>query len=299
MTAQTLVTTTPAQVPVRRRRFGGRRSDERTSRGATIALLLCTLAVFAPLYATLTMAFKTTSQSVDGQVFSLPSPFSVDGFVQAWELTNFPRGFAISVFVTAVTVVGTVVLAAFAAYAIARNWDHKFFRWSFFYLLAAMFLPFPVLALSQVKLTGMVGLANPVGVALLHIMFQLSFSVLLFTAFIRGLPEELEESARLDGASPLRTWWSIVLPNARPALVTLAVLSFLANWNDFIWPIYVLFSPERLTLPAGLSRLQGAYTIDYPVVMAGAMLAAIPVLALYVFVQRYVIEGVASSGVKG
>ena len=74
--------------------------------------------------------------------------------------------------------------------------------------------------------------------------------------------------------------------------------SSLANWNDFIWPIYVL-SPERLTLPPGLSRLQGAYTIDYPVVMAGAMLAAIPVLALYIFVQRYIIEGVASSGVKG
>jgi multiple sugar transport system permease protein len=126
-----------------------------------------------------------------------------------------------------------------------------------------------------------------------------AFGVFFMRQFFLGLPKELEESARLDGAGPFRTWWSIVLPNARPALVTLGVLSFLTNWNDFIWPIYVLFSPERLTLPAGLSRLQGAYTIDYPVVMAGAMLAAIPAIALYVFVQRYVIEGVASSGVKG
>jgi multiple sugar transport system permease protein len=126
-----------------------------------------------------------------------------------------------------------------------------------------------------------------------------AFGVFFMRQFFLGLPKELEESARLDGATPLRTWWSVVLPNARPAMVTLFVLSFLTNWNDFIWPIYVLFSPERLTLPAGLSRLQGAYTIDYPVVMAGAMLAAIPVIILYSFVQRYVIEGVASSGVKG
>jgi multiple sugar transport system permease protein len=81
--------------------------------------------------------------------------------------------------------------------------------------------------------------------------------------------------------------------------VTLAILSFLTNWNDFIWPIYVLFSPERLTLPVGLSKLQGSYTIDYAVMMAGATIAAVPVLILYIFVQRYVIEGVASSGIKG
>ena len=126
-----------------------------------------------------------------------------------------------------------------------------------------------------------------------------AFGVFFMRQFFFGLPKELEESARLDGAGPFRTFRSVILPNARPALVTLAVLSFLANWNDFVWPIYVLFSPERLTLPPGLSRLQGAYTIDYPVVMAGAMLAAIPVLLIYSFVQRYVIEGVASSGVKG
>ena len=96
-----------------------------------------------------------------------------------------------------------------------------------------------------------------------------------------------------------RTFFSIVLPNARAALVTLAVISFLANWNDFVFPIYVLFSPERLTLPVGLTKLQGAYDIDYPVIMAGAAMASIPVLLLYIFVQRYVIEGVASSGIKG
>ena len=126
-----------------------------------------------------------------------------------------------------------------------------------------------------------------------------AFGVFFMRQFFSNFPVALEESARIDGAGPWKTFISIVLPNSRAALVTLTVLSFLANWNDFVFPIYVLFSPERLTLPVGLSKLQGAYTIDYPVIMAGAAIAAIPVLILFVFVQRYVIEGVASSGIKG
>ena len=117
--------------------------------------------------------------------------------------------------------------------------------------------------------------------------------------FFLSLPEEFEESARIDGAGPFTTFLRIMLPNAKPVMVTLLVLSFLANWNDFIWPLYVLFNDTSLTLPIGLSKLQGAYTIDYPVIMAGAVIASLPVLILYTFVQRYVIEGVASSGVKG
>ncbi|TRY19678.1 carbohydrate ABC transporter permease [Tessaracoccus rhinocerotis] len=126
-----------------------------------------------------------------------------------------------------------------------------------------------------------------------------AFGVFFMRQFFLKLPIEFEESARIDGAGPLRTFVSVVLPNTRAALVTLFIISFLANWNDFIWPIYVLFSDSNLTLPVGLSRLQGAYTIDYPVVMAGAMVAAIPVLFIYAFVQRYIIAGVASSGLKG
>ncbi|GAA4627896.1 carbohydrate ABC transporter permease [Cellulomonas oligotrophica] len=299
MTAQTLPTTTPAQVPVARRRFRRRGGGEdRTSWGTTIILALCTLAVLAPLYATATMAFKTTSQSVDGQVFSLPSPVSVDGFVEAWRLTNFPRGFAISVFVTAVTVVGTVALASLAAYAIARNWDRRFFRWSFFYLLAAMFLPFPVLALSQVKLTGIVGLANPVGVALLHVMFQLSFSVLLFTAFIRGLPEELEESARLDGASTWTVFRRVVFPMMAPMSATVAIFAFLASWNDFMMPSLITADSTLQTLPVLQSVFQTQFSSNYNVAFASYLMAMAPAIVVYLFTQRWVMAGVTQGAIK-
>ena len=126
---------------------------------------------------------------------------------QAWDLTNFPRGVRDLGARHRGHVVGTIFLAAFASYAIVRNWDRRLFRYSFFYLLAAMFIPFPVVALPQIQLTGLVGLANPVGVTILHIMFQLSFSVLLFTAFLRSIPLELEESARIDGATTWQTFW--------------------------------------------------------------------------------------------
>lgn len=297
-TSQTGVTTAPAQVPVRRRPLKARSGDTRPSWSATTVLLVCSLAVFAPLYATLTMAFKTTQQSVDGQAFSLPSPLSVDGFVAAWDLTNFPRGFGISVFVTAITVVGTVVLAAFAAFAIARNWDRRFFRWSFFYLLAAMFLPFPVLALSQVKLTGMVGLANPVGVAILHVMFQLSFSVMLFTAFIRSLPEELEESARLDGASTWMTFRHVVFPMMAPMSATVAIFAFLASWNDFMMPSLIIADSTQQTLPVLQSVFQTQFSSNYNVAFASYLMAMAPAIVVYVFTQRWVMAGVTQGAIK-
>lgn len=298
MTAQTLTTTTPGQVPVRRPRRSRRGGEERTSRGATVALVVCTLAVLTPLYATLTMAFKTTEQSVDGQVFSVPAPFSLDGFVEAWRLTNFPRGFAISVFVTVVTVVGTVALASLAAYAIARNWDRRFFRWSFYYLLAAMFLPFPVLALSQVKLTGMVGLANPLGVALLHVMFQLSFSVLLFTAFIRGLPEELEESARLDGATTWDVFRRVVFPMMAPMSATVAIFAFLASWNDFMMPSLITADSTLQTLPVLQSVFQSQFSSSYNVAFASYLMAMAPAIIVYLFTQRWVMAGVTQGAIK-
>lgn len=192
--------------PSARARRKNRPGAERLSWSTTIILLLCAVTVLLPLYVTLSMAFKTTGQAVDGNAFSLPAPFSLDGFVQAWNLTKFPVGVTISFLVTAGTVVLTIVLAAFASYAIVRNWERRLFRFSFFYLLAAMFIPFPVVALPQIQLTGRVGLDNPFGVVILATMFQLSFSVLLFTAFLRSIPLELEESARIDGATTWQTF---------------------------------------------------------------------------------------------
>jgi raffinose/stachyose/melibiose transport system permease protein len=272
---------------------------ERVNWPGTIIIALCAVTVLIPLYVTISMAFKTQAQAVDGNAFSLPAPFSVDGFVAAWELTNFPLAFMITVLVTAATVAGTILLAAVASFAIARNWDRKLFRWSFYYLLMAMFIPFPVLALPQIQLTGLAGLDNPAGVTFLHIMFQLSFSVLLFTAFLRSIPLELEESARIDGASTWQAFWQLIFPLLAPMSATVGIFAFLASWNDFMMPSLIISDPSQQTLPVVQSIFQTQFSNNYNVSFASYLMAMAPAIIVYLFTQRWVMEGVTQGAVKG
>ncbi|GAA2313930.1 carbohydrate ABC transporter permease [Streptomyces kunmingensis] len=264
----------------------------------TIVLMIAALAVVIPLYVALAMAFKSTSQASDGNAFSLPWPLNPGSFATAWRLTDFPVSFGISVAVAAVTVAGTLVLSSLAAYAIARNWDRRLFRWSFFYLLGAMFLPFPVIALPQIKLTAMLGIDNPVGVALLHIVFQLSFSVLLFTAFLRSIPAALEESARIDGASAWQIFWRIIMPLLGPMNATVGIFAFLASWNDFMMPSLITADPAQQTLPVVQNIFQSQFGTSYNIAFASYLMAMAPTVLVYLFAQRWVISGVTQGAVK-
>ncbi|MEJ3404607.1 carbohydrate ABC transporter permease [Rathayibacter sp. YIM 133350] len=284
-------------VTVRRRR--GRVGQERSNWGTTILLMLCALTVLVPLYVTISMSLKSTAQSVDGNAFSLPSPIDFSGFTKAWQLTNFPVSFTISILITAVTVIGTILLSALASYAISRNWERRFFRYSFYYLLAAMFLPFTVVALPQIQLTGLAGLANPVGVTILHIMFQLSFSILLFTAFLRSIPLELEESARIDGASTSQTFWRLVFPLLAPMSATVGIFAFLASWNDFMMPSLIISDAAQQTLPVVQNIFQTQFSTNYNVSFASYLMAMAPAVVAYLFTQRWVMEGVTQGAVKG
>jgi raffinose/stachyose/melibiose transport system permease protein len=272
---------------------------ERVSWSGTIILMLCAVTVLLPLYVTISMALKTPEQAVDGNAFSLPAPVNFQGFVEAWDLTKFPVGAAISLIVTAGTVAATIVLAAFASYAIVRNWDHRLFRYSFFYLLAAMFIPFPVIALPQIQLTGRLGLDNPAGVIILATMFQLSFSVLLFTAFLRSIPLELEESARMDGATTWQTFWHLIFPLLAPMSATVGIFAFLYAWNDFMMPSLIISDPALQTLPVRQNLFQNQFSNNYNVSFASYLMAMAPAIIAYLFTQRWVMEGVTQGAVKG
>ncbi|GAB6939909.1 carbohydrate ABC transporter permease [Isoptericola variabilis] len=276
-----------------------RPTRERRNRSGTLLLLLCSVTVLLPLYVTVAMAFKTTGQAVDGNAFSLPAPFDVQGFVQAWQLTEFPVGLAVSLLVTAGTVAATILLAAVASFAIMRNWERRLFRWSFFYLLGAMFIPFPVVALPQIQLTGRLGLDNPAGVILLATMFQLSFSVLLFTAFLRSIPLELEESARIDGATTWQTFWRLIFPLLAPMSATVGIFAFLYAWNDFMMPSLIISDPGLQTLPVRQQLFQTQFSNNYNVSFASYLMAMAPAIVAYLFTQRWVMEGVTQGAVKG
>lgn len=298
-TAQTPRESTPSGASTRRAKAKDRSVVNGRSRwGLTILLSVAALAIILPFYVTISMAFKSGDQAVEGEAFALPSPWSIEGFVMAWELTNFPRAFTVSITITLATVVATILLAAMASYAISRNWDKRFYRWSFFYLLAAMFLPFPVLALSQVRLTGLLGLANPTGVIVLHVMFQLSFSVLLFTAFLRSLPPELEEAARVDGASTWGVFWRIVFPMMAPMSATVGIFAFLKSWNDFMMPSMIIADPSLQTLPVIQEMFQTQFSNNYHVSFSSYLMAMAPAIIAYVIAQRWVMSGLTQGAVK-
>jgi raffinose/stachyose/melibiose transport system permease protein len=296
--ATTLPGPPPTVLPGAAKRTRATRGGERPNWGLTALILVASIAVLLPLYFTIAMALKSSEEAATGTGFSWPWPMRFDNFSAAWELTNFPRAFAISLGVTAATVAGLVTLASCAAYAIARNWDHKLFRYSYFYLLAAMFIPFPVIALPQIKFVSIVNLDNPVGVAILHILFGLSFNVLLYTAFLRSIPYELEESARLDGATTWQTFWKLVFPLLAPMNATVGIFAFLASWNDFMMPSLITSDPAMQTIPVVQSIFQSQFSANYNVAFASYLMAMAPTLVAYLFAQRWVMTGVTRGAIK-
>ena len=296
--AATASATAAAAVPARPASRRGRIGQEKTNWTVTVLLLLAAVTVLVPLYVTVTMALKTAQQSTDLNAFSLPSPWSVSGFVEAWSLTNFPRAFLVSLVVTLVAVTGAILVSSMAAYAIVRNWDHKVFRYSFYYLLAAMFIPFPVVALPQVRLTGVLGLDNYAGVAILHIVFGLAFNMLLFSTFLRSIPLELEESMRMDGASTWQTFWRLIFPLLSPMAATVGIFAFLSSWNDFMMPSLIISQPEWQTIPVVNNIFQTQFSNNYNVSFSSYLMAMAPAIVVYILAQRWVMSGLTQGAIK-
>jgi multiple sugar transport system permease protein len=190
-----------------------------------------------------------------------------------------------------------VATASAAAYALARL---RFIgqRVIFALIVATLFVPSFLFLIPNFLIVNQLGWLDSLWAVIIPGVGN-AFGVFFLRQFFLSLPLELEEAAVLDGANHWQIFTRVVLPLSRPALATLAVLAFLTNWNDFVWPIYVLFNPQHLTLPAGLANLQDAANINYPLIMAGAVIASVPVLLLFVAAQRHVIQSVARSGLKG
>lgn len=274
---------------------------KRVARNPLLWILLAILSIIflGPLLIMFFTSLKTAgeSQSVPPTLWpEAPTLRAYDILLSAADNPIF-LWFANSMVAATLHALLVVVTASLAGYALARM-EFAGRNIIFGLIISTLFVPGFIFLMPNFLLLDAFGWLDTL-LAIIIPGAAGAFGVFFMRQFFLGLPKEFEESARIDGAGPFTTFLRIMLPNAMPAMVTLLVLAFLANWNDFIWPLYVLFSDARLTLPVGLTKLQGAYTIDYPVIMAGAVIASLPVLILYIFVQRYVIEGVASGGVKG
>ncbi|GAB3519775.1 carbohydrate ABC transporter permease [Arthrobacter monumenti] len=254
----------------------------------------------SPVIFMIVTSFKTRGDATSIPPSWLPIPFTLQAYeaiLSPQSSTPVLRWFINSMVAALLNSALVVITASLAAYPLARmNFKGK--NIVFGIIVATLLVPPVILVIPNYLIVSDLGWLNSL-IAIIVPTAASAFGVFFMRQFFIALPVDLEEAARLDGANRFLIFTRIVLPLAKPALATLALLAFLTNWNDFLWPVYVLFSPEVQTLPAGLSTLQAANSVRYDLLMAGAVVASIPVLVIFVFLQRFIIEGVSRSGVKG
>jgi len=281
-----------------------RMAGTRERRGGTalryLGLLLLTLLFLSPIIWMALTAFKSEEESAAVPPTGLPQVWDTEAFdtifssnaqtpVFRWFLNSMIAAFGMGIVVLAT--------AAPAAYALARM-QFRGKKVIFGFIIATLFVPPIIFLAPNYEIVKALGLLDTLP-AVIFPLAASAFGVFFLRQFFIGLPRELEEAALIDGANRFQIFWKIVLPLSRPALATLFVLSVLSNWNDFLWPLYVLLNPEHLTLGPGLALLQGANATNYALLMAGGLVASVPVLLLFIVAQRYIIEGVSRSGIKG
>lgn len=280
--------------PVRRRRSRSRMTG--TALLYTVLTLLALLIVL-PLVWTFVTSLKTDVDAVRNP-FGLPSPASLEAYQYlAGGAQPILRWLANSFAAASIQTVLILVTASMGAYALARM-EFVGKRVIFGMIVATLLVPPVVFLIPNYLIVQNLGWLDTI-LAITVPGAASAFGIFFLRQFFLALPVEIEEAARIDGAGEFRVFLQVLLPLARPAMATLAVITFLNNWNDFLWPVYVLLSPENMTLQPGLSMLQGAYRTRFSLVMAGAVIASVPVLVIFAIAQKQIVASVAGAAVKG
>jgi len=266
--------------------------------GLYILLLAIAGAMLFPLLWLLSTAFKSGAEDL----FAVPPQFvprqpTLANFREVWRTNPFGRYFLNSAFVAGLTVGINVLLCSLAAYPLARL-AFRGRQAIFALVVSTIMIPFQIVMIPLYILAVQLGLRNSY-LGLVFPYLASAFGIFLMRQAFQGVPKELEEAARMDGCSELGIWWHVMLPATRPALVTLAIFVFIGSWGEFLWPLIVLDQPEYFTLPLGVARLAGSFSLDWRLVAAGSILSILPAVGLFVALQRYVVPTGASSGLKG
>jgi len=241
--------------------------------------------------------FKTIPESRAVPPVLFPAGLDFAAFARFFETVPFDSMLGTSLGALVLRVAGQLIVCTLAAYGFAR------FRFPGRGLLFGLFLvmlmaPSQLFLIAQFDLMKALGLLDTMPAIAIPGIFSAFGTFLLRQAFL-ALPPEFEEAARLDGANALQVFWRIMLPMVGPTVAALAVLTSLYSWNDLLWPLIVTSSPGNMTLPVGLANLQGQYGTDYPSLMAGSLIASLPLIAIFIALQRQFFAGIASSGLKG
>jgi len=262
-----------------------------------LALLGLATVALAPLLWMVAVSFMPAGEASRFPPPLLPSAATLDNYRALFARTGMGRSFANSLLVAGSITVGSLLVNTLAGYAFAklrfRGRDRVFQL-----LLAALVVPAQVAMLPLFLMMKQLGLVNSFGGVVLPALAGV-FGIFLVRQYARSIPDELLEAARIDGAGEWRIFFRIVLPMLKPVLVTLAIFTFMAAWNDFMWPLIVLTDQAHYTLPVALASLSREHIMDVEMMMAGAVVTVLPVLLLFLLLQRYYIQGLLLGSVKG
>ncbi len=260
------------------------------------ALLLGAVLALTPLVWMISASLMRPGEASRVPPPFLPSRPTLGNYLDLFTRLSLGRAAANSLLIAVTTTLGVLLLNSMAGYAFAKLRFPGRDR-IFAVLMAALVVPAPVAMLPLFLMLRSAGLVNTYLGAALPGMAGI-IGIFLIRQFARSIPDDLLDAARLEGAGEFRIYWTIVLPLLRPVLATLAIVTFLATWNDFVWPLVILTDESRYTLPVALAGLIGEHSADLELMMAGSVLTVLPVLLLFLLLQRYYIEGITLGGLK-
>jgi putative chitobiose transport system permease protein len=256
------------------------------------------LVMLFPLLWLISTALKSATENIfQSPPQLLPSQPTLDNFFSVWNSLPFGQYLYNSTLVSVLTVGLNLLFCALAAYPLARL-SFVGRDWIFVAIVSTIMIPFQIVMIPLYILTVQMGLRNTY-LGMIFPSLASAFGIFLLRQAFMSVPKEIEEAARMDGSSELGLWWHIMLPAVRPALVTLAIFVFIGAWSDFLWPLIVIQDENLYTLPLGVAKLAGTFSLDWRLVAAGSVIAITPVLLLFLFLQRYIVPTETGSGVKG
>ncbi|MBT2215983.1 carbohydrate ABC transporter permease [Virgibacillus dakarensis] len=262
-----------------------------------VLLIIGAVVMVGPFLWMILTSLKSLAEAVHVPPIIFPSEFQWMNYKDVFQSLPF-AGFYWNTFITTVIkTVGQLFLCSLAAYAFARI---KFPGRNFFFILylSVLMVPPQAFLIPQYQIIADLGLLNTLTALVLPGLFS-AFGTFLLRQFFMTMPDELEEAAKLDGCNHFQIYWKVMLPLAKPGLIALAIFTIIWSWNDLLWPLIVNSSPEKMPLSAGLASLQGQYSTNYPILMAGTFLASWPLIIIFIFFQKSFVEGIALSGRKG
>lgn len=251
-----------------------------------------------PFYVMITYAVKTPAQALM-EPLAFPTSFEISNFVKAWQMTSFPRTLWNTFIITVTSVFLIVVITGMGTFVMDRV-RNRFVRGMYYFFIAGLMIPFYLSLSPSVKLMKDIGFMDSIpGTCISYVGRNIPFAVFLFMGFIRSVPNELAESAVIDGCSPLRMYWGIYFPLLKHVVSTLVILDTMAIWNDFLYPLLILQSKKHQTLTLVQYVFRSEAGTQWNLIFASYLLSMLPLLITYFALQRNIVEGIAAGAVKG